>query len=418
MPRRTSKTEAKEPGCRPEQEDRTPAPDEGGLALDARDMGLMGQLAGGLAHDFNHLMGVILGYCETLEAEPELPEPIRKTILEIHNAGLSARSLAQRLLASSQRKTPERMALNLNQAVRRMEGILARLVGEKGELVISLSSGLGTIHADPSEIDQVLMNLAINAGDAMPQGGRIVLETANVEIDEASNRQHPSVRPGNYVMLTVSDMGQGMDPETQSRIFEPFFSTKPPGQGTGLGLSTVSGIVKQYGGAIGVSSQPGAGTTFKVYFPRAAEARTALRLGKDTPLPCGVETILVVDDSAALRSLMKRILEEKGYRVQELGDPAQALRWAEVHKGPLPLLITDLVMPEFSGAVLAERVASLRPETRVLFVTGYNDQSPESLGPLGRHCALLAKPFTRGDLLRKVRQILDLSEEASARPSH
>ena len=238
-----------------------------------QEMEAAGQIAGGLAHDLNNLLGVILRYCEILGDQEALPDASRKMILEIHNAGASARNLTQRLLAFSRGQAVERVAVDLNETVSRMEKMLGRLIGDGVELVILPGSGLGSIDADPGQIEQVLMNLAINARDAMPEGGRILIQTANVEIDEANAGQRPSMRPGRYVMLSVSDTGAGMDLETQSRIFEPFYTTKPFGQGTGLGLSTVFSIVEQNGGAISVHSQPGAGATFKSSFPAPARRR-------------------------------------------------------------------------------------------------------------------------------------------------
>jgi CheY-like chemotaxis protein len=270
-----------------------------------------------------------------------------------------------------------------------------------------LRSDLGTIKADPTQLEQVLMNLAVNARDAMPQGGKLTIETANVEIDDTYVQQHPSAKPGPYVMLSVSDTGVGIDKEIQSRIFEPFFSTKELGKGTGLGLSTVFGIVKQSGGSIGVYSEPGHGTTFKIYFPRYEEAPVVIRKAEAKPVRGGSETILLVDDAAPLRGLTRRLLEDCGYTVLESGNPAEALRIAGQHKGPLPLLITDVMMPGFSGPVLAERLVATRPETRVLYSSGYADDTVFKHGMIGPDSAFLEKPFTRDDLVRKVRELLD-----------
>jgi two-component system cell cycle sensor histidine kinase/response regulator CckA len=374
----------------------------------AQKMEAVGQLAGGLAHDFNNLLGVILGYCELLQGQSELPESTRKMIAEIHNAGTSAKNLTQRLLVFSRRQVLEPVVLDLNETVRRAKKMLGRLIGDDIEIVSVLRDDLGTIKADPNQVEQVLMNLAINSRDAMPRGGRIVIETTNAEIDETLSRQYPAIDPGEYVRLTVSDTGTGMDLETQSHIFEPFFSTKPPGQGTGLGLSTVFGIVRQSGGAMSVYSEPGEGTTFKIYFPRCDDAPAPAQKVRAKPLRGGTETILLVDDAAPLRKLTRRLLEGSGYKVLDSGDPAEALHMAEEHQGPLPLMITDVVMPGFSGAVLAERVAAIRPGTRVLYMSGYNDSSIEQLRARGQSYAFLEKPFTREDLLKKVRDLLDL----------
>jgi CheY-like chemotaxis protein len=256
------------------------------------------------------------------------------------------------------------------------------------------------------------MNLVINARDAMPRGGKIVLATANIEIDEAHALHSPLAAPGPYVMLTVSDTGTGMDAETQSHIFEPFFSTKAPGRGTGLGLSTVFGIVKQSGGAIAVASEPGHGTTFTIYFPRHDQCPATLEPCLDTPVRGGTETILLVDDAAALRRLTRRLLQDCGYTVLESGDPAEALRIAAEYPGPLPLMITDVVMPGFSGSVLAEKLAAARPEIKVLYASGYSDEAVAPSRMPGQNYAFLEKPFTREDLLRKVRELLDSSPPA------
>jgi two-component system, cell cycle sensor histidine kinase and response regulator CckA len=380
-------------------------------------MEAVGQLAGGLAHDFNNLLGVILGYCEILEEQPGLPGPTRKMILEIHNAGTSAKNLTQRLLAFSRRQVLEPVALDLNETVRRMQILLNRLIGDDVVLTSALCPDLGTINADPSQVEQVLMNLTINARDAMPKGGKILIATANVEIDEVHARQAPFAGPGRYVRLTVTDTGTGMDAETQSHIFEPFFSTKPPGKGTGLGLSTVLDIVNESGGSIAVYSELNHGTTFKVYFHRHGESAVTATLGRENPARGGRETILLVDDAAALRRLTRRLLQDCGYTVLESGDPAEALRIAAEYPGTLPLMITDVVMPGFSGFVLAEKLAATRPETKVLYASGYTGEAVIPLPTPGQHFAFLEKPFTREDLLRKVRELLDGSPQKSHSPT-
>jgi nitrogen-specific signal transduction histidine kinase/ActR/RegA family two-component response regulator len=391
-------------GDRPEQRKRQ-----------THNMEAVGQLAWGLAHDLNNLLGVIAGYCEVLEDQAALPEPTRKMIQEIHNAGESAKNLTQRLLAFSRGQVLQLVALDLNEVVNRTEKMLGLLIGKDVELISSLGDDLGSINADPSQLEQVLINLAINARDAMPKGGSIVIETRKVEIDKTNLRQYPSLRPGQYVTLTVSDTGTGIDPETQSRIFEPFFTTKPPGRGSGLGLFTVFGIVEQSGGAIAVHSEPGAGATFKIYFPRSDQAPAAKRQGKAEPVHGGTETILLVDDAASLRGLIRRFLEDGGYTVLDSGDPDEALRMATEYPGPMPLMITDVVLPGFSGSVLAERVTAVRPGTKVLYASGYNDDSIVPLRVPGQDYAFLEKPFTRDDLLRKVRQLLDSSMKLPTR---
>jgi two-component system, cell cycle sensor histidine kinase and response regulator CckA len=373
----------------------------------AQKMEAVGQLAGGVAHDFNNLLGVILGYCEILEASTDLAEPSCKMIEQIHNAGISAKDLTRHLLAFSRRQVLQPVFLDLNAIVKHTETMLGRMLGDNVTLNSVLSHDLGTVRADPSQIEQILMNLAVNARDAMPQGGKITIRTANVAIDQAYVRQHPYLKPGPYVMLTVSDTGIGMDAETRARIFEPFFSTKADGKGTGLGLSTVFGIVKQSAGAINAYSEPGHGTKFKVYFPRCEEAPVILPTNETAPLAGGSETILLVDDAAPLRGLTRLLLEGCGYTVLDSGDPAEAMGIAELHKGPLPLLITDVVMPGFSGRVLADRLRAARPETKVLYTSGYADDEVVQHGLVGADCAFLEKPFTRDALIRKVREILD-----------
>jgi two-component system, cell cycle sensor histidine kinase and response regulator CckA len=371
-------------------------------------MEALGQLAGGVAHDFNNLLGVILGYCEILEKQSELAEPTHSMIVKIHNAGTCAKDLTRQLLAFGRRQVLQPVFLDLNTIVNRVDTMLSRLIGDDVELVSVLGCDLGTIRADPSQVEQVLMNLAVNARDAMPQGGKITIETANVEIDEIyARQQHPSTKPGPYVVLTVSDTGIGMDKETQSRIFEPFFSTKEAGKGTGLGLSTVFGIVKQSAGTISVYSEPGHGTTFKIHFPRCEQAPVFIQPQKTMPLRGGSETILLVEDAAPLRELTRRLLEDCGYTVLDSGDPAEAIRIAEQHKGLLPLMITDVVMPGISGPVLAERLAAARPETRVLYTSGYAGEAVVQHSLLGPECTFLEKPFTRDDLVGKVRELLD-----------
>jgi len=368
----------------------------------AQKMESVGQLAGGVAHDFNNLLGVILGYCEMLESS-DLAEPTRKMIAQIHNAGTSAKDLTRHLLAFSRRQVVQPIFLDLNAIVARTDTILSRIIGDDVELVSVLGPDLGTIKADPSQVEQVLMNLAVNARDAMPEGGKITIATANVEIDQTNAWQHSAAKPGSYVMLTVSDTGIGMDKETQSRIFEPFFSTKDDGKGTGLGLSTVFGIVRQSAATIGIDSEPGRGTSFKIYFPLCDESPAVIQQVEATPLRGGSETILLVEDAAPLRELTRRILEDSGYTVLDSGDPAETIRMAGRYKGPLPLMITDVVLPGFSGYVLAGRLAAARPETKVLYTSGYADHDVV----VGPDCAFLEKPFTRDALVRKVRELLD-----------
>ena len=381
--------------------------------LQAQKMEAVGQLAGGLAHDFNNLLGVILGYCEMLRERDDLAEPSREMIGNIIDAGNSAKNLTRDLLAFSRRQVVQPVVMDLNAAIDRIHPMLERLIGDDIHLERVFSKDLGTITADPNHIEQVLMNLAINSRDAMPKGGTITFETANVEIDQAYAQQHIPLTPGRYVMLSVRDTGMGMDLETQGHIFDPFFTTKDFGKGTGLGLSTVFGVIKQSGGTIGVYSEPGRGTAFKIHFPRCDEEPVATVAVPGQPLRGGRETILLVDDAIQLRILTKLILEQCGYTVLDSGDPAEALQIAANHSGPLPLLITDVVMPGFNGLVLAERLAVDRPETRVLYTSGYADDAVTQHRILGSNSGFLEKPFTRDDLVRKVRKLLDVRQNAT-----
>jgi two-component system, cell cycle sensor histidine kinase and response regulator CckA len=382
--------------------------------LQAQKMEAVGQLAGGVAHDFNNLLQVILGYTDILQERVDLSEPVRKMIATIQDAGTSAKNLTHRLLAFSRQQVLQPTMLDLNEAVNRIQMLLGGLIGADIELESFLGQDLGTIEADPHQIEQVLMNLAINARDAMPKGGKIIFETANVEIDDTYVSQQIHMKPGRYVMLIVRDTGTGMDSKIQSHLFEPFFTTKVMGKGTGLGLSTVFGIVKQSGGAIAVYSEPDHGTTFKIHFPRRDEAPIASQEKKTDSLRGGTETILLVDDAPSSRILLRILLEHRGYTVLDSGDPAEALRMSRDLKGPLPLMITDVIMPGFSGPVLAERLALDRPETRVIYTSGDPEDAAARHGMRGPHYEFLEKPFTSDDLVGKVRQVLDSPRGLSA----
>jgi two-component system cell cycle sensor histidine kinase/response regulator CckA len=375
--------------------------------LQSQKMEAVGQLAGGLAHDFNNLLGVILGYCEMLEDQSDFAESSRKMISEIQNAGTTGKILTQRLLAFSRRQVLQPVVLDVNATVSHCTVMLNRLIGDNVELASILQSGLWAVEADPSQIEQVLMNLVINARDAMPKGGKVSIETANVDIDETHARQQPSLKPGPYVMLTVSDTGTGMDAETQSHIFEPFFSTKAPGIGTGLGLSTVFGIVKESGGTVCVYSELDHGTVFRIYLPRCDKAPIAVQPGKPWRLRGGKETILLVDDCKPLRELTRMLLEPLGYTILSCGDSASALRMAEQCSGPLSLMITDVVMPGLSGPMLAEKLKSVRPDTKVLYASGYTADEFARNSALGTERTFLTKPFSREELARKIRELLD-----------
>jgi CheY-like chemotaxis protein/two-component sensor histidine kinase len=333
---------------------------------------------------------------------------LRRDLEEIGKAGLRASSLTRQLLAYSRRQVLQPELLELNAVVSNMHKMLRRVIGEDIELVTVLEPDLDPVKADRGQIEQVVLNLVINARDAMPRGGKLTIETSNVELDELYSRLHPSVIPGHYVMMIVSDNGVGMHPETMEKIFEPFFTTKEIGRGTGLGLSTVDGIVKQSGGDISVYSEPGIGTTFRIYLPRV-EQILARRPAQAAPLepPGGLETILLVEDEDAVRHLARDVLQKNGYTVLEARDGEEALRISETHSGPIRLILTDMVMPGINGQEVASRVVSQHPGTKVLYMSGYTDAIVDHgiLNPGGAD--LLSKPFTADSLNRKVRQMLD-----------
>jgi len=375
----------------------------------AQKMESVGRLAGGVAHDFNNLLGVIAGYGELLGKRlPDDPR-LKKYLSDIMKAGQRAAGLTRQLLAFSRRQVLQPRILDLNAVVGEMERMLQRLIGEDIQLATVLDGKLGRARADPGQIEQVLMNLAVNARDAMPRGGRLTLETANVDLGVTYARSRPGVEPGPHVMLAVSDTGRGIPPEILDHIFEPFFTTKEEGKGTGLGLATVHGIVKQSGGHIFVYSEAEHGTTFKIYLPRLEEAVTAMEATPpvEAELPRGSETILLVEDEASLRSLVRECLEVSGYTVVEARHAAHALEIAEVHPAPLHLLMTDVVMPGMSGRELAERLAASHAETRVLYMSGYTDDAVVLHGVLAADVAFLQKPFTTDALARAVREVLD-----------
>jgi PAS domain S-box-containing protein len=373
----------------------------------AQKMEAVGQLAGGVAHDFNNLLTAILGYTELAAARMSKDPEGLDELEEIRKAGERAAGLTRQLLAFSRRQVLEPRVLDLNAIVGDLEKMLRRLIGEDIDLVTTLQPPLGCVRADAGEIEQVIMNLALNSRDAMPEGGKITIETANVELDEAYAREHLiSMRPGRYVMLAVSDTGIGMDAETQSHIFEPFFTTKPKDRGTGLGLSTVYGIVKQSGGWVWVYSEPGRGTTMKVYLPEVDEAVETIRRPVAAPPAPGTETVLLAEDEAPVRKLARRALENLGYTVLEASRGEDALSIARSRTGPIHLVLTDVVMPEMGGVDLASRIQELHPEARVLYMSGYTDDAIIRHKVLERGTHFLQKPFTPASLARKVREAL------------
>ena len=380
----------------------------------AQKMDAIGRLAGGVAHDFNNLLTVILGRTEML-LQPLPPEnPMRRGIELIQRTAGRAADLTRQLLAFSRKQVLEATVLDLNAVAADMRDMLGRLIGEDIALVTSPSLELGRVKADRGQIEQVVMNLAVNARDAMPQGGRLIIETQNVDLDAEYVRRHVGARPGPHVMLAVSDSGVGIPREIERHIFEPFFTTKEPGKGTGLGLATVYGIVKQSGGYIECDSEPGRGTTFRIYLPRVdVPAPGVERLGRPADAAGGTETILLVEDEEGVRELARDILRATGYTVIEARDGAEALLLSERHQGPLDLLLTDVVMPRMSGRELAERLTSLRPDLSVLYMSGYTDDAVIRHGVLGAGTAFLQKPFTPAILVDRVRETLDLSRPAA-----
>jgi len=374
----------------------------------------VGRLAGGIAHDFNNIMTSVIGYSELLLHRLPLEDPIRKTVAEIHKAGQRATGLTQQLLAFSRRQMLQPKVLDLNAELREIEELFRRTLGEDIEIRLFLAGDLGRVKVDPDRLHQVLLNLVVNARDAMPRGGRLTIETANVHHDEDYARRHVGVRVGPYVQLTISDSGVGMDHETLSHMFEPFFTTKEKGKGTGLGLSTAYGIVKQSGGNIWAYSEPGRGTTFEVYFPLVTEAGEPAPASLPTsPARGGTETILLVEDEQGVRDLAREVLADLGYRVLSGGDGEQALALAAAHAEPIHLLLTDVVMPRMSGRVLAERLEPLRPGLRILYMSGYTEDAIIQHGLLVSGIAFLEKPFNPTRLGLKVRQVLDAPPPAA-----
>ena len=374
----------------------------------SQKMEAVGRLAGGVAHDFNNLLTVIKGYTELILSDLEPSQPMHAEMVEVQKAADRAAALTRQLLAFSRRQVLAPKVVNLNDLVEDTNKMLRRLLGEDVELCTRLEADLGSVTADPGQIEQVIMNLAVNARDAMPKGGKLTLETANVELDEAYSRRHAPVRPGSYVMLAIADTGCGMDAETLSHVFEPFFTTKEQGKGTGLGLSTVYGIVKQSGGYIWPYSELGMGTTFKIYLPRVDE--TAERLPVRTQSTSGLggtETILLVEDEEGVRGLTRQLLQRHGYTVLEAEHGKDALLLCERYSGTIHMLLSDVVLAQMSGRDLVQRLAPLRPKMRVLYMSGYSDEAIVHHGVLAPGTAFLQKPFTTEALMRKLREVLE-----------
>ena len=374
----------------------------------------IGQLAGGVAHDFNNLLTAINGYSALALRRLGEDHPISAYLEEIKKAGERATNLTRQLLAFGRKQLLQPLALNLNDIVGDMIKLLKRLIGEDVQLVTKAGVNLKQIKADPGQLEQVLVNLVVNARDAMPRGGTVTIETANIVLDGTYASRHVGVTPGEYVMLAVSDTGVGMDHETQSHIFEPFFTTKEKGKGTGLGLSTVYGIVRQSGGNIWVYSEPGRGTTFKVYLPQVHDEITKVDAIAEVIIKRGSETVLLVEDEDMVRNLARQILEETGYTVLAANGGEEALHLFKTHKGTIHLMITDVVMPKMSGKDVADKLKETHPETKVLFMSGYTDEAIVHHGIVDSHIAFIQKPFSEVALTQKIREVLDADKLSEA----
>ena len=377
----------------------------------AQKMEAVGRLAGGVAHDFNNLLTVISSYASLLIADHSGNGALRDDLEQILKASSSAASLTRQLLAFSRQQVLEPRALDLNEVVRNAERMLKRVIGEDVRLEVALGENLGRVHADFGQIEQVIMNLAVNARDAMPNGGQLTIETVNVELTDQYADEHFAMKPGSYVMLAVSDSGEGMSDATKGNIFEPFFTTKEAGKGTGLGLSTVYGIVQQSAGSIWVYSEVGKGTTFKIYLPRIDAPADPVVPAPALVSARGTETVLVVEDVEALRDVVRRVLERNGYTVLEAADARGAVAVAGDYPGPIHLLLSDVVLPGESGRELAEELSKVRPGLRVLFTSGYTDDAVIRRDIVARGAAFMQKPFTPEIVERRVREVLDAAPD-------
>jgi PAS domain S-box-containing protein len=374
----------------------------------AQRMEAIGQLAGGIAHDFNNLLAVIMGSADIIFDHLPPGDTLARKVELIKNAGSSAADLVRQLLAFSRQQMVQPVVLDVRKIIERTKSMLQRIIGEDIEFKVFVENSVGSVKADPGQIEQVLLNLAANARDAMPRGGRLTIRASNVELDESDKKKHDPVVPGRYVMLAIEDNGCGMDLQTQARIFDPFFTTKELGKGTGLGLATVYGIVKQTGGYIWVYSEIGQGTVFRVYLPRTDKAaQPAEREQTELQELQGSETILVAEDSESLREMAQEYLESMGYNVIAAASGEKALQWAKEFDGPIHLLLTDVVMPEMSGPELANQLASLRPGMKIIFTSGYTDDAIARQGILDPEVAFIQKPYRPRALAKKIRQVLN-----------
>ncbi len=374
----------------------------------SQKMEAIGRLAGGVAHDFNNLLTVIMGYNQILSDGVPAAGLLMNATVQIRTASERAEEITRQLLLFSRKAVLQPRVIDLNDVLMNLDTMLRRLIGEDIEVLTVPGRDVGAVKADPGQIEQVIMNLAVNARDAMPRGGTLTLETNNTELDDAYAREHPPVQAGRYVMLAVSDTGIGMDADTQAHIFEPFFTTKEVGKGTGLGLSTVYGIVKQSGGYIWVYSEPQRGTTFKIYFPRLDQPVDGVRAEKrEAGKLRGTETILLVEDNEQVRQLTSTVLADNGYNVLSAASPEEGLALCRAHQPEIQLLVTDVILPRMKGPQLAEQVKRISPSTRVLYVSGYTSDAIVHYGVLDAGLWFLGKPFSVSELVAKVREVLD-----------
>jgi len=370
---------------------------------EAEKLEAVGRLAGGVAHDFNNLLTVISGYAAILRKDPSATQPLD----EIEHAAEQASALTRQLLAFSRRQVLRPQVVDVNDIVGGMEAMLERIIGDDVHVTVQLADGIAPVKADRAQIERVVLNLAANARDAMPRGGRLTIETANVELDEGYVASHGDVTPGPHVLLAISDSGVGMSDDVRKRLFEPFFTTKSGGGGTGLGLATVFGVVKQSGGSIFVYSEEGRGSTFKIYLPVSSHPVPAPDPAGEPDCRRGTETVVVVEDDASVRELVRVMLGRCGYEILSAPDADSAARLCSEHPGGVDLLLTDVVMPDVGGRVLAERLTALFPGLRVLFMSGYSDEAVFQHGIIRPDTAFIEKPFTQATLAGKVREVLD-----------